>query len=82
MTDNFITDMEDYKFPLLVNEAKSLAFFELKQSVHPKAEQEAKRQWSNVSKTKSLTDKPTYFEQLPNFGRRPMTGGYAIRRQY
>lgn len=82
MTDNFVPDMEDYKFPLLVNEAKSLAFFELKQSVHPKAEQEAKRQWSNVSKTKSLTDKPTYFEQLPNFARRPMTGGYAIRRQY
>ena len=78
MSDNFIPDMEDYKFPLLINEAKSLAYFELKQAMHPKAEQEVKRQWSNVSKTKSLTDKPSYFDQLPNFGRRPGTGGYAL----
>lgn len=70
MTDTFIPDLDDQQFPLLMNEAKSLAFFELKQSAHPKAEQEAKRQWSVLQKDKSLTDKPSYFDQLPDFGRR------------
>lgn len=77
-TDDFIPDLDDQQFPLLLNEAKSLAFFELKQTAHPKAEQESKRQWSALQKDKSLTDKPTYFDQLPNFGRRNgySTGNY------
>lgn len=78
LEDNFIPDLQDYEFPLLLNEAKSLAFYELKQTLHQKAEQEVKRQWSNVSKIKSLVDKPSYFDQLPNFGRRIGTGGYAV----
>lgn len=69
MTDNFIPDLDDKQFALLLNEAKSLAYFELKQTAHPKAEQEAKRQWSSVQRDKSLVDKPSYFDQLPNFGR-------------
>ena len=69
MTDTFIPDLDDQQFPLLFNEAKSLAFLELKQMSHPKAEQESKRQWGTLQKDKSLTDKPTYFDQLPNFGR-------------
>lgn len=70
LSDNFIPDLDDYQFPLLLNEAKSLAFLELKQTTHPKAEQETRRQWSNVQKNKSLVNKPTAFNQLPNFGRR------------
>ena len=69
MADNFIPDLDDYQFPLLLNEAKSLAFLELKQTVHQKAEQETKRQWSTIQKNKSLVNKPSYFDQLPNFGR-------------
>jgi hypothetical protein len=69
MTDTFIPDLDDQQFPLLLNEAKSLAFLELKQMSHPKADQEVKRQWSTLQKDKSLTDKPTYFNALPNFGR-------------
>jgi hypothetical protein len=71
--DTFIPNMDESQVPLLLNEAKSLAFFELKQSPHPKAEQEAKRQWSSVQRDKSIINRPTYFDQLPNFGRR----GYA-----
>lgn len=70
--DSFIPNLDEEQVPLLLNEAKSLAFFELKQMVHTKAEQEAKRQWSSVQKDKSIIDRPTYFEQLPNFGRKGM----------
>jgi hypothetical protein len=67
--DTFIPNIDEQTVPLLLNEAKSLAFYELKQTAHPKAEQEAKRQWSSVQRDKSKTDKPTYFEQFPNYGR-------------
>ncbi len=70
MEDSFIPNLDEVSFPLLLNEAKSLAFFELKQSVHSKAEQEAKRGWSSVQRNKSLINRPTYFDALPDFGRR------------
>jgi hypothetical protein len=70
--DNFIPNLDEEQVPLLLNEAKSLAFFELKQMIHTKAEQEAKRQWSSVQKDKSKSDSPTYFQQLPNFARKGM----------
>lgn len=72
MEDLFIPNLDDEQVPLLLNEAKSLAFFELKQQGHQKAEQEAKRQWSSLQKNKSLDDKPSYFDQLPDFGRKSM----------
>lgn len=69
MEDDFIPNLDENQFPLLLNEAKSLAFLELKQMSHPKAEQEAKRQWGTIQRTKSLADSPTNFQQLPDFGR-------------
>jgi hypothetical protein len=69
MVDTFIPLIDEAQVPLLLNEAKSLAFYELKQTLHQKAEQENKRQWSSVQKDKSKSDKPSYFHQLPNFGR-------------
>lgn len=69
MIDSFIPNMDEEQVPLLLNEAKSLAFYELKQMLHQKAEQEAKRQWSSLQKDKSKSDVPSYFDQLPNFGR-------------
>lgn len=80
MVDNFIPDLDSQQFPLLVNEAKSLAFYELKQQPHAKAEQEVKRQWSTVQKNKSLNNRPTYFNELANFGRR--TGNYYGTRGF
>lgn len=70
LEDSFIPDLDAQQFPLLINEAKSLAFFELKQQPHAKAEQEAKRQWSTVQKNKSLNNKPDYFNQIADFGRK------------
>ena len=69
MVDTFIPNIDEPTVPLLLNEAKSLAFFELKQTAHVKAEQESKRAWSSVQRDKSLVNKPGYFDQLPNFGR-------------
>ena len=69
MEDTFIPRIDEAQVPLLLNEAKSLAFYELKQQMHAKAEQEAKRQWSSVQQDKAVSDKPSYFHQLPNFGR-------------
>jgi len=72
MEDDFVPNLDENQFPLLLNEAKSLAFLELKQMSHPKAEQEAKRQWGTIQRTKSLADAPTSFQQLPDFGRRKL----------
>jgi len=69
-TDTFIPNIDDEQVPLLLNEAKSLAYFELKQSPHTKAEQEAKRQWVSVQRDKATNNRPSYFDQLPDFGRR------------
>lgn len=72
MEDSFIPELDEAQVPLLLNEAKSLAFIELKQMPHAKAEQEAKRQWNTLQKDKSIDNKPSYFDQLPDFGRKSM----------
>lgn len=71
MTDSFIPLLDDQQVALLLNEAKSLAFFELKQQSHTKAEQEARRQWSSLQKDKSVEKQPSDFQKLPNFARVP-----------
>jgi len=68
--DTFIPNLAEEQFQLLLNEAKALAFFELKQQPHQLALQEAQRGWSNIQKNKAVTNRPTYFNELPNFGRR------------
>lgn len=70
MEDSYIPELDESQVPLLLNEAKSLAFFELKQVMHSKAEQEAKRQWNSLQKDKSIDNKPSYFDQLPDFSRK------------
>lgn len=77
MVDTFVPDLNDSQFPLLLNESISLAFYELKQMPHAKADQEIRRQWSQMQKSKSVDNKPSYFDQLANFGRVPRTGGYS-----
>jgi hypothetical protein len=69
-TDDYIPNLSEEQFQLLLNEAKALAFYELKQQPHALAMQEAKRGWSNVQKNKAVANRPTYFNELPNFGRR------------
>jgi hypothetical protein len=77
MQDSFIPVLDDFQFSLLINEAKTLAFFELKQQSHPVAEKEIARQWTVTQKSKSKANKPNYFDQLQNYGRVPRTGGYG-----
>lgn len=69
-TDEFVPLLNDEQFPLLLNEAKSLAFLELKQSAHPLAEREIKRGRSAVQRDKAVHESPSYFDALPDFGRR------------
>lgn len=83
MEDSFIPRIDDKEFPLLLNEAKALAFYELKQMPHAKAEQEAKRQWSSVQRNKAVNNQPSYLEALPNFGRRGSNSGpYWYGKKY
>lgn len=77
LQDNFIPTLDDNQFPLLLNEAKSLAFYELKQMPHQKADQEIQRQWAVTQARKSKANKPSYYDQLANYGRVPRTGGYG-----
>lgn len=61
-------DLDEVQVPLLLAEAKSLAFAELKQMPHEKAELEARRQWRTLQRTKRVP-KMSDFDALPNFGR-------------
>lgn len=70
MTDGFIPNINEQHFPLMLNDAKSLAFTEIKQMPHQKAEDEVARQLVSLQKWKAISGKPTYFEELPDFGRR------------
>lgn len=69
-SNTFIPVLDDSQFPLLLNEAKSLAWAELRQSPNQKIEQSARRNWTHLQRTKYNVTKPEYFESLPNFGRK------------
>lgn len=77
LQDSFVPVLDDHQFPLLLNESKELAFYELKQQPHALANSEVKRQWAVAQKTKSKSNKPSYFNQLMDMGRVPRTGGYG-----
>lgn len=75
--DSFVPDLPDDMFSLLINEAKSLAWAELKQVPHAKAEVTAKKNWVHLAKNRvhvpstSRFDGGTHPRQLgPNFGRK------------
>jgi hypothetical protein len=69
MVDSFTPDLDEPQFALLLNEAKSLAWAELKQSPHSKAEQSARRAWTQLQKNKHAVGPSSDFDRLPNFGR-------------
>jgi hypothetical protein len=78
MVDGFIPNLDEQQFPMLLNMAKDLAFIELKEKSHPQADREVNRQLASLQKFKALGNRPSPFEQLPSFGRRIGTGGYAV----
>lgn len=69
-SDVFVPDLDDSQFPLLLNEALSMAFAEMKQTQHAKAEQSAHRQWVVQQKKKEKIKTLSEFDKLPNYGRR------------
>lgn len=70
MQDSFIPDLDVEQFPLLINEAKSLAWIELKQSQHPIAERNSRRAWVHLQKHKDSISKLSDFDKLSYFGRK------------
>lgn len=80
-TDDFTPELQSQQFALLLNEAKSLAWAELKQTGHEKAEQGARRNWRHLQKTRmevpnnprDINNNASNFSVLPNFAR---TRGY------
>lgn len=69
ISDTFTPTLDEQQFPLLLNEAKSLAFLEMKQIPNEKVEKEARRQWQSMQKNKRLS-RLSDFDCLVNFGRR------------
>lgn len=78
MIDTFIPQLDQQQWPLFLNDAKSLAFYEIKNQPHQKAEKEVAQQLIAVQKWKAIANHPTYFEQLPDFGRR----SWGLRRKF
>jgi len=75
--DTFIPSLQPKQFALLLNEAKSLAWAELKQTAHQKAEITAHRNWRHLQKSRqNVPDGQTLgsgahsFDKLPNYARR------------
>ncbi len=70
LVDSFVPDLDEEQFSLLLNESKSLAWAELKQTMHQKAELNSRRGWSRLQKNKYATENLSDLNQLPYFGRR------------
>ena len=73
VSDSFVPNLLPNQFSLLINEAKSLAWAELKQQPHQKAEQYARRNWIHLQNTRRSvpddSDNRPNFNKLPNFSR-------------
>jgi len=67
--DTFVPDMQEDQFQLWLHDAKALAWAELKQTIHQKAEGTARKlkiaQLHNKKSINTISD----FDALPNFGR-------------
>lgn len=71
--DDFTPDLDGQHFSLLINEAKALAWAELKMITHVKSERESKRQWTRVHRNKqALPSGEAYsnYNKLPDYGRK------------
>jgi hypothetical protein len=61
LTDAFTPDLDSRQFTLLLNEAKSQAFIELKQQANPKSEKRARRGWIKVQQTQNAVKRGTSY---------------------
>jgi hypothetical protein len=70
MEDSFTAPLDDDQFALLLQESKSLAWAELKQTPHAKAEQSARRHKISQQMNKKAIKLYKAFDELPYFGRK------------
>jgi hypothetical protein len=68
--DAFTPDLDTPQFSLLVNECKALAWAELRQSQHVKAEVNAKRGWTKLQIGKERVQDRTAYSQVKGYGRK------------
>lgn len=84
LQDSFTPDLDAKQFDLLFNESKALAFAEMKQAQHVKAESNARQGWIQLQKRKdNVLGDLSDMRRIPNFGRnrgysndRPLKGRY------
>jgi hypothetical protein len=75
-SDSWVPNLQPDQFALLLNEAKSLAWAELKQTTHAKADQTARRNWRHLSKQSHHVMDQRFrhdnhsFDALPYYGRK------------
>ena len=69
-SDTFTPDLDANQFSLLINESKALAFAELLQTQHAKAETNARRGWVKQQKNRDNVAPAPYYTKLPNYGRK------------
>jgi hypothetical protein len=70
LEDDFTPDLDDQQFSLLLNEAKALAWAEIKQAAHQKAEKNARYAKIKLERNKKdLPGKDGWYNSLPNYGR-------------
>jgi hypothetical protein len=81
LVDTFVPALNDLQFQLLLNEAKSTAFAEMKQTANAKSEGEAKRLWTRLQRNKSQLNKNQDFHNLPNYGRRKSQPNWNLMRK-
>lgn len=68
-TDTWVPNLQPQQFALLLQEVKALAWVEMKQMPHPKAEMSARRNWVHLQTSKRNV--PHYEDHSgPNYGRK------------
>ena len=73
-TNSFTPDLDDHLFPLLLAEAKSTCFVNIKQSANPKVDKQAREQRFSMQNDKYRTkasQEENFNASAPDYGRRP-----------
>jgi hypothetical protein len=76
LSNSFTPDLDHAGFNMLLNEAKAQCFADLKQSVNPRAERKARRNWIETQKKKRNLGYPnersynSNHQTYPNYGRK------------
>ena len=79
LEDDYEIDLDESQHIWLLNEAKALAYVELKQQTHVTAERTAKRQRIRAQKNKALSnDVGVYYSSLPIYGRNTPVNTNAV----